>query len=118
MIQLPVINAPNQEVLLDLSKIQSGNYAESEIQVVTQGSGTILILPKAESISGYPFIYVVGGNFKVKCQDGDVFLFPNGDSSETIEGNALVIIKKAVVVPESVTAPFYGIYAVVFGATF
>lgn len=76
-----IIDAPNQTVLLDLSKIDVANYAESEILVVVKSSdqNTIVVLPSYGNIKGSPTIYVLATtetaltNLKVKAPAGGSF---------------------------------------------
>jgi hypothetical protein len=100
MIAYPeIINAPNQTVLLDLSKIDTANYAQSEILVVVQSSdqNTILVLPSASQIVGSPTIYILATsdivNLKVKAPpDG---AFASAISSDEIDYGALKIVTAA-----------------------
>lgn len=72
------IFAPNQSVILDISEIQSGNYAESEILFLIESENTTLYLPQSQKVSGFPAIYIspfadqVGATLIVKTQNGDV----------------------------------------------
>lgn len=103
MIAYPeIINAPNQTVLLDLSKIDTANYAQSEILVVVQSSdqNTILVLPSASQIFGSPTIYIQSATIEVQksltvnAQAGD---FLQGYPKGMTELPSLVKIKKVLV---------------------
>lgn len=119
MTTLPFIDAPDQEVVLDLSKIESANYAESEIQVIVKSSKTTVVLPQAKNIIGYPtFYFLFLDKGKVRVQSGDVF-FKGGvidgfTEYENTGGNPIVVIKKTVVVPESFHVPVSGIFIIQF----
>lgn len=92
-----IIDAPNQTVLLDLSKIDVANYAESEILVLVKSSdqNTIIVLPSYGNIKGSPTIYVLATsdatfiNLKVKAPAGGAFA--SNISSDEIDYGALKI---------------------------
>lgn len=75
MFLYPIIDKPNETVTLDFSKIDTENFAESEILVVIRSNNTIVYLPQAIQIKGSPAIYVlVAGdhtNSKIRVQFPD-----------------------------------------------
>lgn len=79
MIELPRINKPNQETILDLSKFNTADYATSEFLAIVDSANTILYLPEAKKLAGSPVVYVSIGNFaalstlKVRTQGTDIF---------------------------------------------
>lgn len=100
MYNYPVINNPNQEVVLDFSKIDTQNWAESEILVVVSSDKTTVVIPQAIQVNGNPSIYILGAGksyetLKVKLQQPDTFMAVEKFSEFDFNGsNAMIKIKK------------------------
>lgn len=74
MINYPLINAPNDTVLLDFSAYDTENYAGSEIFVPVLSQNNTLVLPPCSKVKGFPSIYVNKRlGLKVQCDNDDVF---------------------------------------------
>lgn len=108
------INAPDQTVILDISDIQSGNYAESEILFLVFSKNTTLYLPQASKAQGFPAIYIacftdeVSGNLVVKSQAGDAFLVNPTVEVIPYRGKLYWVKFKKLLVDESNAVPYNG----------
>lgn len=76
------ITAQNSPYLLDLSKVDTDNFANSTINIMLDVN-TILNLPPVENVKGCPFITIIanpnmeGIDARVNCAEGDTFMFNN-----------------------------------------
>lgn len=108
------INAPSQSVVLDISDIQSGNYAESEILFLVFSKDTTLYLPQASKTQGFPAIYIacftetVSAGLVVKTQAGDAFLQIPAGEAISFEKKAACIKFKKLLADESNAVPYNG----------
>ena len=85
------VTAQNSPYLLDLSKIDTDNYANSTINILLD-SETILNLPPIENVKGCPFINIIANNNEgyvdalLNCAEGDTFVY-NNDTSIRFSNN-------------------------------